>query len=255
MSRASAWAKSLFQPKLKTDIPIKVVLTSGHTANAIEVFASDGTTSLFSVSPAGAVTPAGGTDLADTFTVHDPVTVGKKARLDAGAVTDGQTRVMAVPDYNGTLATLAGTESLTNKTLTAPKIGTSILDTAGLELLKLTATATAVNELTLANAAAGGSPVLSATGDDTDVSIVLTPKGAGKIVCKKDVIRFGVAVANTTASDQTFTAAQMLTGLISRDPNGGNRADLLDTAANIVAAIPGAEIGRASCRERVSIDV
>ena len=48
--------------------------------------------------------------------------------------------------------TLTGTQTLTNKTLTAPKIGTSILDTNGTELLLLTATGSAVNELTLANA-------------------------------------------------------------------------------------------------------
>jgi len=61
--------------------------------------------------------------------------------------------------------TLAGTQTLTNKTLTAPKIGTSILDTNGNELLLLTATGSAVNELTLANASTGNGPILSATGD------------------------------------------------------------------------------------------
>ena len=34
------------------------------------------------------------------------------------------------------------------------------------ELLNLTATGSAVNELTLANAATGAAPILSATGDD-----------------------------------------------------------------------------------------
>jgi len=50
---------------------------------------------------------------------------------------------------------LAGTQTLTNKTLTSPKIGTSILDTNGNELALLTATSSAVNEITLANAATG----------------------------------------------------------------------------------------------------
>jgi len=74
--------------------------------------------------------------------------------------------------------TLTGTQTLTNKTLTAPKIGTSILDTSGNELLLLTATGSAVNELTLANAATGNGPILSATGE-TNVDINLNPKGAG----------------------------------------------------------------------------
>jgi len=74
--------------------------------------------------------------------------------------------------------TLTGTQTLTNKTLTAPKIGTSILDTSGNELLLLTATGSAVNELTLANAATGNGPILSATGE-TNVDINLNPKGTG----------------------------------------------------------------------------
>jgi hypothetical protein len=76
--------------------------------------------------------------------------------------------------------TLTGTQTLTNKTLTAPKIGTSILDTNGNELLLLTATGSAVNELTLANAATGDGPILSATGE-TNVDINLNPKGTGTL--------------------------------------------------------------------------
>ena len=76
--------------------------------------------------------------------------------------------------------TLTGTQTLTNKTLTAPKIGTSILDTNGNELLLLTATGSAVNELTLANAATGNGPILSATGE-TNVDINLNPKGTGTL--------------------------------------------------------------------------
>ena len=74
--------------------------------------------------------------------------------------------------------TTAGTQTLTNKTLTAPKVGTSILDTNGNELLLLTATGSAVNELTLANASTGNGPILSATGE-TNVDINLNPKGTG----------------------------------------------------------------------------
>ena len=74
--------------------------------------------------------------------------------------------------------TLTGTQTLTNKTLTAPKIGTSILDTNGNELALLTATGSAVNEFTLANAASGAGPTLSSTGE-TNVDININPKGTG----------------------------------------------------------------------------
>ena len=77
--------------------------------------------------------------------------------------------------------TLTGTETLTNKTLTSPKIGTSILDTNGLQLALLTATGSAVNEITLANAASGSNPTLTASGDDANIGISFATKGTGVI--------------------------------------------------------------------------
>ena len=75
--------------------------------------------------------------------------------------------------------TLTGTQTLTNKTLTSPKIGTSILDTNGNELMLLTATGSAVNEITIANAGTGVTgPIISATGE-TNVGINVNPKGTG----------------------------------------------------------------------------
>jgi hypothetical protein len=76
--------------------------------------------------------------------------------------------------------TLTGTETLTNKTLTSPKIGTAILDTSGNELINLTATGSAVNEITLANAASGNAPTITAAGE-TNVSLNLVPKGTGTL--------------------------------------------------------------------------
>ena len=87
--------------------------------------------------------------------------------------------------------TLTGTQTLTNKTLTSPKIGTSILDTNGNELLKLTATSSAVNELTYANAATGNKPTLTASGGDTNIGVAILPKGSGQVVI--DALTFPAA--------------------------------------------------------------
>ena len=95
--------------------------------------------------------------------------------------------------------TLTGTQTLTNKTLTAPKIGTSILDTNGNELLLLTATSSAVNELTLANAATGNGPILSATGE-TNVDINLNPKGTG-------VLKSGTAAVKIAGKESIWIPA------------------------------------------------
>ncbi len=46
-----------------------------------------------------------------------------------------------------------------------------------------------------------------------------------------------------TAGAATYTAAQLLGGLILRDPAGGARSDVTPTAALIIAAITGAAVG------------
>lgn len=48
----------------------------------------------------------------------------------------------------------------------------------------------------------------------------------------------------TTANAVTFTAAQILGGVILRDPNGAGRADLFPTAANLLAQLKGAKVGQ-----------
>jgi len=87
--------------------------------------------------------------------------------------------------------TETGTQTLTNKTLTSPKIGTSILDTNGAELFKLTATSSAVNELTYANAATGNKPTFTASGDDTNIGVSIQPKGSGTVTI--DALTFPAA--------------------------------------------------------------
>ncbi len=57
-----------------------------------------------------------------------------------------------------------------------------IKDDSGNEYLKFSKTASAINELTIANASTGNGPTISATGGDTDIDINLTPKGSGTVV-------------------------------------------------------------------------
>ena len=70
---------------------------------------------------------------------------------------------------------------------TTPQLGGQLdvngnaLGDGTLELLKFSETASAVNEFTIANAATGNNPVLSATGGDTNVGLEFTAKGTGTI--------------------------------------------------------------------------
>jgi len=59
--------------------------------------------------------------------------------------------------------------------------GNSINDENDLEQIKFATTASAVNEFTVTNAATGNAPALSATGDDTNIDLNLTPKGIGRV--------------------------------------------------------------------------
>ena len=132
------------------------------------------------------------------------------------ATTDKGTAVLFATANDGTNpdiytlpagdVTLTGTQTLTNKTLTSPKIGTSILDTNGNELLKLTATGSAVNEITYNNAATGNKPTLTASGDDSNIGISIQPKGTGTI----------------TIDALTFPAADGSSGQILQTDGSGN---------------------------------
>jgi len=59
-------------------------------------------------------------------------------------------------------------------------LGTSgIVDSNGNEVLKPESVASAINEITIKNAAAGNAPEAKATGDDTDINFVIRVKGTG----------------------------------------------------------------------------
>jgi hypothetical protein len=76
-----------------------------------------------------------------------------------------------------------------------------IIDENANEQIKFTTTASATNEITIANAAAGSSPVISATGGDTNVGLTLTPKGdLGRITANGETKIFGVFEANTVST-------------------------------------------------------
>lgn len=77
-----------------------------------------------------------------------------------------------------------------------------------------------------------------------NASLVLSAQGTGVVLNTTSVTFFEMNPETvTTAGDVTYTAAQLKTGFILRDPNGAGRADLFPTAANLLAAVPGAVVG------------
>tara|TARA_Y100001938_G_scaffold5803_2_gene7238 strand:- start:6269 stop:7483 length:1215 start_codon:yes stop_codon:yes gene_type:complete len=115
----------------------------------------------------------------------------------------------------------SGIQTLTNKTLTSPAIGTSILDTGGNELLKLTATGSAINELTLANAATGNGPTVSATSSsDSNVDININPLGTG-------VLKSGTKAVKIAGTETIWVPASAMYGATT---NGADPQQVETTA-------------------------
>jgi len=147
--------------------------------------------------------------------------------------------------YDAGFVTLPGTQTLTNKTLTAPKIGTSILDTGGNELFKLTATGSAVNELTYNNASTGNSPTFTASGGDSNIGVTISPKGTGVFKSGSSAVKISgkdtmwvPASAMYATTTNPAAAAQIETTALRPDLKVMDFADGADDHAQFSVAFP-----------------
>lgn len=142
-----------------------------------------------------------GADSSAVTTSHDyklsSVATGEKA-----VSTSGNQSVAGVKTFS-TSGGIVGTSAV----LTTPKVITSVNDTNGNELIKVTATGSAVNEVTLANAATGNNPAISATGDDANIGIDINTKGTGTVNIKGNSTQAGeVRIYEDTDNGSNYTA-------------------------------------------------
>jgi hypothetical protein len=93
------------------------------------------------------------------------------------------------------LVSATGVATLTNKTLNSPTLTTATInnatvnspiineidDDAGNEFIIFSKVTTAVNEVTIANAATGNDPTFTASGSDTNIGLDFIPKGTGAV--------------------------------------------------------------------------
>ena len=142
--------------------------------------------------------------------------------------------------------TLTGTQTLTNKTLTAPKIadGGFIADANGNESLIFQTTGSAVNQFDITNAATGNAPSISATGGDSNIDVAIIPKGTGET-------KIGTGAADATlpssgaynlvldtnsgTNSGTITITDGANGNIVIAPNGTGVAQAVDGGDNTAA--------------------
>ena len=86
----------------------------------------------------------------------------------------------------------------------------AILDESSNEQIKFSTTGSAVNEFTVANAATGNGPSLSATGGDTNIDVNITPKGYGRAT-------FNGQGKIQSVAEKVTTEATAATGTINYD--------------------------------------
>ena len=99
--------------------------------------------------------------------------------------------------------------TLSNKTLTAPKFvgGGYIADSAGLELIKFSQTASAVNEITITNASTGTGPSITATGGDDHIDLSLSGQGNGSVIVTANLTVTGSDITLGNGNDATIGPA------------------------------------------------
>jgi hypothetical protein len=169
-----------------------------------------------------------GTSLSLTFDVGDYIiyngsTWEKSDTTDAVASVAGRTGNVTLTSTDVGLANVdntsdatknAATATLTNKTLTSPRIN-QILDTSGNVALNFNLRASAVNYVTVDEAATGAVPGLIASGADANISLALRPKGTGNITLTSSdataVARFSGPSLSTNL--WSFTAGAAGTGV------------------------------------------
>lgn len=100
-------------------------------------------------------------------------------------------------------------------------IPTQLNDTNGNEAIKTVATTNAVNELTVTNAATGGSPEISATGSDTNIHIAIKGKGDG-------LVKIAVLTQNNTTNAYKNNSV-ILTGWGFINANGASNPYISET--------------------------
>lgn len=191
-------------------------------------FVSSGDNALRELMEQVAKVNAGTDPVADTWSFGDPGDLTKRARLDAGNVTAGQTRVIFAPDSNGTIAYRDADSNFTaNQTITSTDAGATgnpILtldrnsaspdDNDVLGAIRFNGRDDGANATTYATIFARALDVTDAT-EDGEVAIQVPVAGSQTEVFKVSGTAF-------TALGQTFSTLRSIKGIADISLTNGN---------------------------------
>ena len=110
---------------------------------------------------------------------------------------------LVLPSTSSNLVGDTATQTLSNKTLTAPKFADAgfVADANGNEQVVFQTTASAVNALEVTNSATGDAIVLGAFGSDSNVDIDITPKGTGEVNIAASNLNYGGTAVSSTGAE------------------------------------------------------
>ena len=247
---AGGSAPTSFRLLVNADIP--TTLTGKSISGAANTLSNIGNASLTNsaITINGSAVSLGGS-VTVTATASNALTIGTGL---SGTSYNGSSAVTIAID--STVATLTGTQTLTNKTLTSPKIN-EILDTNGNEILGLSPTASATDFVTVKNGIGTGVPLhIYADGPSTNIGLHLQPKGSGLITISDGTdfnkgIRFrssGSAASAVTLLDAVSTAGRVVTlpdattTLVGRDTTDTLTNKTINGSSNTLTNIANASL-------------
>lgn len=190
---------------------IKMNVTDTASADASKLFLLQvGGTDVVAIDKSGAFQDS-------LFALADNADRTKKVQFQVSGVTTGNTRVLTVPDFDGTIATLAGTEAFTNKTIDSAN-NTLTLD---------------LSEGTLTGTTAEFNTALS---DDSFATLTNAVTLTNKTInLTNNTLTGTLAEFNTALSDENFVSIdgiETLTNKTLTSPtiNGGSISGITDLA-------------------------
>ena len=197
------------------------------------------------------ITEANISDLGAYITASSTNTLTNKSINLANNTLTGTTAEFNTALTDGSFATLAGTETLSNKTLTSPDINAGTIDGATINGGTIGAS-TAVTELQVDNININGNSI---TATNSNGNLSLSPDGIGTIdVNSAKITSLGTPTAGTDAATKSYVDTIAAAGIHYHDPVRVESPSNLNATYDNGTAGVGATLTNAGTQVAIQID-